>query len=125
MPEQQNDTNQEQVQFPPVVEALFPPFQKMNAMANAASQDWLDEKRDEFYSAYIETFNQVGKNYVSETINILDLMKKAVVEAEKLTHDSAGYGTMLGGTRFLSFFDIESIVRKKVSKWFHSDGWGS
>jgi hypothetical protein len=126
MSEQDNNTNQEQVQFPPLILDIMKPFREMNAMARDVSQYWLDEKRDEFYSSYFETFNQVGKNYILETMQILEMLEKAKQMAEQLTRDSAGYGiTTAGGIHLVSISDLESILRKKVSKWFHGDGWGS
>jgi hypothetical protein len=122
----EQEANEGNTGLPPVIEAFAPTYEALNTVVNETATHWQDSKKDEFYKAYISNYNTVGRNYLEETLNLLEMLEKARNIATELNSATSGFGVVSGGgTRWLSIMDISTIVRRETSRWFHGNGWGS
>ena len=126
MPTPENTTTEnasemsvEDYNFPEPVANMINYGRALLAMHNNAATVWRDNAYSNLANNRLEPIRTSTIKYLSDALSTIQFMEYAAKEAQGLLSWRAGLGN------WLSFFDIEMVLKRTTSRWFDGDGWGS
>jgi hypothetical protein len=84
-----------------------------------AGTAWKDNAFSNLIDRHLMPIKDSTIKHLSESLTTIQFLEQMQKEADGLLSWRAGLGS------WLSFFDIEMVLKRTTSRWFDGDGWGS
>ena len=105
--------------FPDPIANVIKCCRALIVIHNDAATVWKDNAFSNLVDNRLDPIRHSTIKYLSDALTTIEFLEAMQKEAEGLLSWRAGLGN------WLSFFDIEMVLKRTTSRWFDGDGWGS